>query len=393
MDRRIFSKKTLGAILGAVPFLGSAKENKPEKPAKKPTKKPAKKPFPKYSTLPSDKADEQIRVIQTKRGYYNGHLVKSDSPVKPKGVCTSILFFADVHLVAPHLQRIRDFRNEYKNYIDDAIHLGDTVGGCNTGTFTMWDDFPTAMNVIGNHDVYSNQKNKSKKYSVKENWLTDREKYDFYFKKYIPSWNVVQPENAEAEGKCYWYKDYNNDLRVIGIDCMQPEDSKQIEWFKATLEDAKAKGLKVVIATHIPPICDKKIDCAFTSIDYTDKKPPYYGTKNLKEFVKAIDEFIVQGGVFASWVCGHAHHDMILYAQAKQKQLVIIIECATDWPNWTDANHIAGTSTASAWELIGVESITNVIKIARFGNNFDHQMRHKGTFCYDFVNHKLITVS
>ncbi len=417
MRRRIFTKKALGAIAGGLATILSSCKNdnqqtatpaktdpKPEpkqvkasasdKQTKASAKKPSKKTLPKLGTLPADKAEEQIKVIQTKRGYYNGHLVSSKSPAKAKGVCTSILFFADVHLVTENLKKIRDFKKTYEKYIDDAVHLGDTVGAYNKGTFTMWNEFPTAMNVIGNHDVYSNQKNKSKRYSVKENWLTDKEKYNFYFKKYIPTWNAVQPENAETEGKCYWYKDYNNHLRLIGVDCMRSTNKAQLDWFKATLKDAIEKKLNVAIATHIPPTCGEKIDCAFTSIDYTkDLKIPYSSGKIMSPFVKEVDEFIGNGGSFVSWICGHLHHDMVMYAKSKHKQFVIVLECATSWEKWTDANHVRGTESETAWDLIGVESITNVIKIARFGNNFDHQMRHKGTFCYDFKKHKVITVS
>ncbi len=362
MDRRFFTKATLGLVAGGMVVASNADAQTKSK----------KKVATEYVNVDSDIANEQIKVIQSKRFYKN-------QGTKVEGKCTSLLFFADVHLVTPHLKQIRDFYNKYKKYIDDSVHLGDTVGDYIMGKFTFWDDFPNALNIIGNHDT-------DKGVNLRRA-MTDREKYDTYFKRFIDSWKVTQPENADAEGKCYWYKDYNQDVRLIGIDCMRINDS-QYKWFVETLDDAAKKNLKVLVATHVPPNCDKSIDCNFTSLDYP---APYNGqTKGTDKLLASIDAFIEKGGTFVSWICGHNHHDSVFYAKSKQKQLVLILECATDFSWWTDAVHVPKTATATCWEIISVESVSNVIKIARFGNNYDHYMRRKDTFCYDFKNHKLI---
>ena len=384
MDRRSFAKKTLGVVAAGLATVVSAEEKDTN------ASKKVKRTLRKYSDLPSNKANEQIKVIQAKRGFQNNRI-----PIKPKPVCTSLLFFADVHVhegAEENLVRISQFHEEYKKYIDDAVHLGDSGPGVFKGKFDSWDYFPNALNVIGNHDVYFRKLNK--KHWLRENWLTSKEAYDVYFKRYIDQWKVVQPENAEAEGKCYWYKDYQKHLRLIGIDCMYWNDPKQLEWFKATLEDACSKKLKIAIATHVPPDSNKFVECAFTTIDYSAGVKKYDGgDSDLDKYVEAVDTFIENGGIFVSWICGHAHRDMIMFANSKQKQLIIVIECATDFMWWTDANHVRGTETAAAWEIIAIESHTNILKIVRFGNNFDHQMRHKGTLCYDFINHKIIAQS
>ena len=349
--------------------------------------------FPPYKVFSSDEAEEQIKVIQSKRGYLNPALAGADGKKPKRGKCTSILFFSDLHMVGTHLNKIKDFYRKHQKYIDNAIHLGDTMNAWNSGEY-IWDIFPDAMNVIGNHDLYT-QKDKTKFFAHKDNWLTPKETYDMFLKKYIANWNVVQPENAEELGKCYWHKDYNNHLRIIAIDCMRSDDLVQISWFKKTLESARKKNLQVAIITHFNPLADEFLDCNFTTIDYRDAEFMCRNDDgfNSKNFIDAIDEFIDNGGQFVSWICGHKHKDAIMYARAKHKQLVIIMEAATDFDLSSDSDHVWNTATGASWELIGIESLTNVIKIARFGNNFDHQMRHKGTFCYDFVNHKIITQS
>ena len=388
MDRRKFAKTALGAIAGGA-LISKANASPKQVEAVKPTDKP-RELNPK---LQNDLAQEQIKVIQSKRGYRHQGKKGANGKNPLEGKCTSLLLFADVHLVYEHLAVIRDFYNTHKKYIDDAVHLGDTVGDFLMPPFDFWDVFPNALNVIGNHDTDTGRTQRAV--------LSDRDKYDTYFKKYISSWNVVQPENAEAEGKCYWYKDYNNDVRLIGVDCMriakiswsskndEESQKKQMQWFKETLADAREKNLRVVVATHISPTVKEKdiVKCNFSTLDYSSSVD---GVCN--KFLPAIDEFIEAGGTFVSWICGHDHHDLVGYASnAKHKQLVFIFECATDFSWWTDANHVKNTETAGCWTLFAVESITNYVKLVRFGNNFDHYMRHKETLCYDFKNHKIIS--
>ena len=386
MDRRKFAKTAFTAIAGGA--LASTANAKPEQvEAVKPTNKPREL----NPNLQNDLAGEQIRVIQSKRGYRHQGKKGANGKYPLEGKCTSLLVFADVHLVYEHLAVIRDFYNSHKKFIDDPVHLGDTVGDFLIPPFDFWDVFPNALNVIGNHDTDTGRTQRAV--------LSDRDKYDTYFKKYINSWNVVQPENAEAEGKCYWYKDYNNDVRLIGIDCMRSSpgtkkpnevQQKQIDWFKATLADAIEKKLRVVVATHVAPTIktENLVECNFTSLDYRGT-----GSGNmLDKFVFALDDFITNGGTFVSWICGHDHHDLIGYASnAKQKQLVLLFECATNFDWWTDADHEFNTETSGCWTIFSIESLTNVIKLTRFGNNYDHYLRHKGTLCYDYKNHKIIS--
>lgn len=370
MDRRLFGKIALGiSAFGASITSVFASDKKKKRPRRR-NKDISKDIDPALAKFSPDTAQEQMKVIQSKRFYRkNGE----------EGVCTSLLFFADVHLVTEHSTKIRAFYEKYQKFIDDPIHLGDTVGAFFREPFTTWEAFPRALNVIGNHDVYTERMGKAD--------MSDRRKYDTYFKNYNKAWGVVLPENAEVEGKCYWHKDYNGDLRVIGIDCMKL-DATQLVWFKAKLAEAHKKNLKVLIATHIPPNCSELVKCNFTSLD-SDVWKTRLGTD--EKFIKAVDDFIENGGTFVCWMCGHLHCDNIMYASdTKNRQLVITMECATQYSDHTDAQHIRETASETSWELLAVESKTNVLKIARFGNCYDHYLRRKDTFCYDFKNHKVI---
>ena len=384
MDRRKFAKTALGAIAGGV-----IASNVSAKPEQVEAVKPQQQPLELNPDLTNNLADEQIRVIQAKRGYRHQGKKAPDGKGPLVGKCTSLLVFADVHLVYKHLAVIRDFHKTHKKYLDDALHLGDTVGNSldPNHPFDFWDVFPDSLNVIGNHDCVYYEKIDGK---YKYRHVGEKTKYETYLKKYVKSWNIVQPADAEEKSKCYWYKDYNNDIRLVGIDCMCPNNKEQLDWFAKTLEDAKNKKLRVVVATHIPPTVVEKdiVKCNFSSLDYDSSSDG----RQLAKFLAIIDAFIESGGDFVCWLAGHNHRDSIGYASfAKQKQLVIIFECATDFMWWTDANHVYNTETAGCWTIIAFESLTNNIKLSRFGNNFDHYMRHKGTLCYNYKDHKLVS--
>ncbi len=367
MDRRIFTKTAFASVAGIVAS-GSTSVAAPKKHIKQ-----------KFENVQcSDEAEEQIKVIQSRRYYKNQR-------AKVQGKCASLLFFADVHLVSKHLRKIAMFYRKHKKFIDDPIHLGDSVGDMFLGNFSeFWNDFPEALNIIGNHDCYIDKKR------PRRTEMSDIDKFKNYFAPYIDGWRVVQPSNAQANGKCYWHKDYQGFLRVIGVDCMRMADNQQFDWFIKNLADAKAKNLMVLIATHIPPNSKEVLECNFNSLDYA----PHDGGIACARYISAVDSFISDGGMFVAWIAGHDHCDKMMYARgSKNKQLVVVMECATDFSWWTDAVHVQNTATETCWEIISVESHTNVLKIARFGNNYDHYLRHKGTLCYDFKNHKLISQS
>ena len=380
MDRRLFSKITLGALAGSV-----AHAQTYDKDGYINLNQESSKAKSKLLGLPSDEAEEEIKVIQSKREYLNPAKKGLDGKAPRRGVCTSLLFFADVHLAKNNLIKVKDFYEKYSNYIDDVIHLGDSVGAYLKPPFSFWNYFSNALNIIGEHDTFAAARG--------DVILSERSKYDNYFRPYVKQWQVVQPKNAEAEAKCYWHKDYKNNIRIIAIDCFTPT-KPQLAWFEDTLKDAIEKNINVAVISHIPPASSDFVDCNFTSIDYTKDIKQYESNEaNLSKFVNAVDNFIDNGGGFVSWICGHYHHDLVMFAKSKNKQLVIAMECASTNDKSTDANHEKSTETSGAWEIISVESLTSLIKIARFGNNYDHQMRHKGTFSYNFKTHNIITQS
>lgn len=288
-----------------------------------------------------------------------GVLLNQARAVTPTPV--TLLHISDVHGNTQALQAIRNFYEEYSNYIDDIINTGDLA----TNTYNTTDadnynniGYTDALFAIGNHDGATSTG------STKAEWIAaGREAcYNTYFSN-IGEWGVVQPEGASENHLMYYYKDYTEaKVRLIVLDCMFDTETvldkqstysaDQYNWFlralretvMETIDDAPnpVYGYTVVIASHYIPgnyfekslvrnndetvvsfhtggnatprhynggyVYDGKIDERFKM----DKKYP----EAVQNFISGTGAFqdIGKNGNFAIWLCGHFHWDFIAYA-------------------------------------------------------------------------------
>lgn len=132
----------------------------------------------------------------------------------------TLIHFTDIHNNVDLGKRIKEFVDKFKTIhgitaIDDVICTGDIAGGDFTDSdHYLWKtlNIENYLAVIGNHDKYGAH---IQGYDI----LSRKLLYQYFFKPYIDSWSVVQSENAESEGKLYYYKDYPNyEYRVIALD-------------------------------------------------------------------------------------------------------------------------------------------------------------------------------
>ena len=296
--------------------------------------------------------------------------------------CLTLLHCSDLHGEVENAKRINDFFNKHSMYINDIVHTGDAVL-----TF-LEDDNPLSgflkiMNVIGNHDCWRKG----------ESWYnaTAKEAYNKFLLPYVANWNVVQPDEAEENGYCYYYKDYSAwKTRLIALDCMH-YDEVQNQWFASILADAKSMEYSVVVASHYYPQNGlDKIGCSFTSIEFDLVEASGDRMECIvSQAVETINNFQTSGGKFICWLCGHAHFDFIGTVKNYPNQLCIVIESSGLKTN--DESRRSGTKTQDAFNVIGFDTINSMVKFARIGVNYDAYMRSKKTFCYDYKNHKLIS--
>lgn len=332
----------------------------------------------------NDKTIVGNNIVQATRPY-------SKDMVLSHALCT-LSIMTDIHGYQQNLKRYIDFTKEYKQYVDDMLCLGDMVAVTWEDSMDFWSNTEGSekiMMTIGNHDTNAVG-------SDSDHWYhyAGREAYVRYFKPYISNWNVNQPDNAEANGYCWYYKDYANaKVRLIVLDCMymfKDTEQAQLQWFTGVLTDAKEKGLSVVAAKHYPfSVVQDKDKNTFNSLDF--KSYDGNSKSSMKDFLDAIETYISSGGEFICWLNGDSHYDFQGLITDYPNQYAIAFENAGCNSQWNDSVRIEGTKSQDSFNFVTFDTNTKLIKVVRVGNNSDRYLRHKNYICYDYKNKKIIT--
>ncbi len=332
----------------------------------------------------NDKTIVGNNIVQATRPY-------SKDMVLSHALCT-LSIMTDIHGYQQNLKRYIDFTKEYKQYVDDMLCLGDMVVVNWEDSMDFWsktEGSEKIMMTIGNHDTNAVG-------SDSDHWYhyAGREAYIRYFKPYISNWNVNQPDSAEANGYCWYYKDYANaKVRLIVLDCMymfKDTEKVQLQWFTGVLTDAKEKGLSVVAAKHYPfSVVQDKDKNTFNSLDFNS----YDGNSksNMKDFLDAIETYISSGGEFICWLNGDSHYDFQGLITDYPNQYAIALENAGCNSQWNDSVRIEGTKSQDSFNFVTFDTNSKLIKVVRVGNNSDRYLRHKNYICYDYKNKKIIS--
>lgn len=296
----------------------------------------------------------------------------------------TLLHFSDIHGDAANMSRITGYRQKLRPLIDDIIHTGDMVASkVNATSFDFWDEVPNSaeiLNVIGNHDI----------------WYTDGFSHDAnypyvtYFKPYIDNedWGtIVQPDNAEANNLCYYYKDYAaKNIRLIVLDYNEYATA-DVTWFENALAGAKTNGYHVIVAIHYMPTLKEEFNTGFNI--GTDYYSPLSGGI-AAGFANAVESFITNGGHFVCWLCGHEHRDYCGVAGTNTRQVVLSIDCAALRNDSTTRYRAVDTRSQDAFNLLSVNTNANTIQVFRVGNDRDAMLRHIGVMCIDYANGTLL---
>lgn len=302
-----------------------------------------------------------------------------------------LLHFSDIHGDKKRLQNIIEFKEYYSDYIADIIHTGDMVKYYSTDGITFWDEVDGAediLNVIGNHDTL-----------VGSTWIgmTMAEAYTTYFSPYVSNWGVTG-----ASGQTYYYKDYtDNKVRLIVLDIMH-QSADQLSWFVSTLASARTANLHVIVAVHSRPHWqftshqtawdDKPLVPSYTA-GYSDTSASTYPENLSDDYADAVDDFMTAGGFFVCWIHGHTHHKMFAQLQTHPNQLDVSVENAgiPDFA-WTYAKaRIDGTKSEDCFNVIGIDTDSNVLRIMAVGATYDRFMRHADAISYNYNTHTILT--
>ena len=303
----------------------------------------------------------------------------------------TLLHFSDIHGNESCLCRIIEMGKMCKEYVDDILCTGDIMNdnwNDNVG-FGFWQNNATnILTAIGNHDVLSGG-------SIS---ITGKQAYDRYIAPFVDNWDVELPDNAETDGKCYYYKDYpSSKIRLIVLDCMHYNDTTigwgsdgdgiQNQWLQGVLEDARVNELSVVCAAHVGPSVTTFLDCTYTEYKYFNGES--LGGNMMRTAQASIDEFVNNGGEFICWLHGHYHCDSIYLHN--QDTIGISIDKATD--TGTVLSTCARSSMGKckdAFNIVSFDTSAKLIKLYKVGANLDNRFRKKGALCINYITKEIV---
>lgn len=333
-------------------------------------------------------------------------------------------------------QRFVEFATHWKElgYVQELIDTGD-MSGNNYNTDMEWmNAIPGVENilvVLGNHDANDTEANiEADGYSnptvqqmvqyhtcISINPSKRQDAFNKYFigpnptsPRYL-NWGVILPENAAANGYCYYYKDYdrsstaggvtyNGKIRLIGVDAIG-YDLTQENWIKGVLSDARTNGYHVLMVIHYRPGLTTRIDCDYSTLNHTNPSsseiPASMTTMNEAIFglgdsgtvglAEIVDVFQGEGGVFVGYFTGHYHRDLVGYLYSYPKQLTFSVSCGGGQKSVDFTKNING-KVYDDFQFVSIDMNRKLVRLIKVGADLDIYMRKKGTVC---VSYEIIT--
>ena len=323
-----------------------------------------------------------------------------------------LIHFSDLHGDTTRLKRLLEWYDEHDDVIHDIVNTGDTVANrfSNANPYASVPGSEKILTAIGNHDLA---------YPVtidgtsKAEWFYHQGKdaYDKFIKPYIKTtyidedtqeevtednWGVTQPEGAETNGYCYYYKDYDSGFRLIVLDAMSyASNGPQRTWFQGVLADARTQGLHVLCAFHFAFVECNAIKTNFARwtqlprYGYTISNSPYLHYDNHAELIFAdVQAFIDAGGTFVCHLVGHTHRDMIFTGTDYPKQIGIMVDaaCCTSSASHLSNVRVPGTRSQDSFNAICAEKTNTRLYIIKIGCDSNESGQHVDWTCLDYAH-------
>ena len=309
-----------------------------------------------------------------------------------------ILHLSDIHGNWTNVRRFTEFCDRYSSFINMRLNTGDTVADDYDDGVAGYDAIPGVekiINIIGNHD--------SSRYDggVRDwNYYCGLPCYTTFIAPYVDGWGVVQPEDADVYGYCYFYKDYaEKNIRVVFVDIMAYDDTENA-WLASVLADALANDYHIVIATHYAGVRKsadsslpvfEKIPCNYTTLysmggNSTNLTPYNYSAYKM---MIAVDDFMQAGGHFVGYIQGHYHADFVAKCAEFPSQLIYAIGSSKSG-EVRDYKHTIGTRFQDEFQVVSIDTKNTIVKIFKVGANIDRYGRTKGSVCINYTTGEVL---
>lgn len=291
------------------------------------------------------------------------------------------MWITDIHAETNRMKQFAKVVSEFGvSVVPFVLNTGDTVANVIGDGITWYNNIVSGMNVpvlnaVGNHDAYSTN-------GVLENDKTVV--YNEIISSFVSGWGVIQPENASANGYCYYYKDIGS-VRLIVLDSMY-WDSVQKVWFESVLADSATNNKHVVVACHSPfsanlcTMVDTAWNTGFLSRDSTIMSA---------EALTCVQNFKSSGGVFVAWLQGHVHGDEVVTLESGS-QLAI---CNNSFSN--RGTKVYKTSNEANYNynscnVVAIDASNNLLKLYRVGANITVTGKKHNGFVWDYASNTLV---
>ena len=299
-----------------------------------------------------------------------------------------LLAFSDIHSKAlENLPRILEFQTAYSSYIDEVINLGDMVSNqfSNDFVFGEIDGAENILSIIGNHDTATSS-------GGVYDWTAHAgvDSYTRYLAPFISNWNVNQPNNAEENGYCYYYKDYQTQgIRIVFLDVMG-YDATQEAWLDTILSDARTNSLSVLIAAHYAGAKVVGYDSKYSPLvnNYIDR--PSYNS-SFYSSVSVAESFVNEGGELIGWIIGHTHRDLIGKLEGTN-QVCLVVDTAQfgTYAVNPECDRIEGTPTQDAFSIISIDTQAKTLSTFKVGCRRDKWQRQQDSICVNYETATLL---
>ena len=291
------------------------------------------------------------------------------------------MWITDIHADANRTEQFSKVVSEFGGgIVPFVLNTGDTVANVIGDGITWYNNIVSGMNVpvintVGNHDAYTT------------NGVYESDKtvvYDEIISPFVSGWGVTQPENASANGYCYYYKDIGT-VRLIVLDSIY-WDSAQKAWFESVLADSATNNKHVVVACHSPfsanlcTMVDTVWNTGFLSRDSIIMSA---------EALTCVQNFKSSGGVFVAWLQGHVHGDEVATLD-NGNQLAI---CNNSFSNRGTTVYKTSDKTNynyNSYTMVAIDASNNLLKLYRVGANITVTGKKHNGLVWNYASNTLV---
>lgn len=322
----------------------------------------------------------------------------------------TIAHISDVHNDPNAYGRFIGLLNDYIGVIDCGIVSGDLVDGPGSDCFVEMvaeeesiAEGAKVLKVVGNHDVISStvdglfdDMNMSISTDGDELYYV----HDFADRKIRI---IVLNQYDTATGTRWKTGHYSQD---------------QLDWFVSKLSEAITNSYHVIVAYHSCsevglPIWNSKGFCQNTIMGFNESVSGEHIIEDIvdafqrganinksitypdSEVTVTVNATFTGKGVFACYICGHAHVDFIGCSPVYPNQLVCMVQGAVinssmrteeqaHWQGMYDTPRISGTSTQDSINVYAIDPLSRLIKVVKVGSTMTDKFvpRSFATFGY-----------